>query len=331
MFSLMRAVWVLSLSLLFISFASAFSPPTSFNQAKLLGKNHVYFDKHHNGALGTLYCGCDWRWVGRSGGRTDLESCGYQIRSPQSAHMVTRAERTEWEHILPISVLGRQLQCWQNGGRKNCQASSAQFNQMEANLFNLTPVIGEVNADRSNYSMGIVSASKQGMYGHCQSKTDFKQRAFEPRDEAKGLVARTYFYMYDRYPKLRMSKQQQRLFMAWDKQFPVTEWELERDSRIAQVMGHHNEFVTGERTWTLGYKTRGDGLVKAAGAGEMGKTLTVANAANDSSVIHGNRRSAIYHLANCPSYNAMKTSNIVQFTTESEAQEAGYRKAGNCP
>lgn len=128
-----------------------------------------------------------------------------------------------------------------------------------------------------------------------------------------------------------MSKQQQRLFMAWDKQFPVTDWERERERRIAKVMGHQNEFVTGEKTWTLGYKGLGGGLFKAAGLGRMGKTLSNTVAANDSSLVHGNKRSRIYHLSNCPSYNAMKASNVVEFKSEKEAQASGYRKAGNCP
>ncbi|HKM38062.1 MAG TPA: endonuclease [Thiopseudomonas sp.] len=316
---------VLSLALFFSStvFGAA---PTTFSQAKSALKKQIYFDQNKNGALGTLYCGCDWEWVGRSGGRVDHNSCGYKVRAQQ-----TRAERTEWEHIVVASSLGRQLQCWQNGGRKNCQSTSPQFNEMEANLFNLSPVIGEVNGDRSNYNMGIVSNAKDGMYGHCQSKTDFKQRVFEPRDEVKGIVARTYFYMYDRYPNLKMSKQQQKLFMAWGKQFPVTGWERERERRISKIMGHRNDFVTGEQTWTLGYKGRGGGLVKAAGLGEMGTTQPGTNAANHAFIIHGNKRSRIYHLSICPSYNAMKASNIVEFKSEKEAQGSGYRKAGNCP
>lgn len=323
---LMRAVWVAGLSLFCLNFASAASPPTSFSQAKELSKRHVYFDQNQKGALGTLYCGCDWKWVGRSGGRVDHDSCGYKVRAQQ-----TRAERTEWEHIVAASSLGRQLQCWQNGGRKNCQATSPQFNEMEANLFNLSPVVGEVNADRSNYNMGIVTPTKRGMYGHCESKTDFKERTFEPRDEAKGLVARTYFYVYDRYPNLRMSKQQQKLFMAWDKSYPVTEWELERDRRIAKIMGHHNEFVTGERTWVLGHKSQEASTDLFSVSGVTGKTLSSPKASNDSSVIHGNSRSRIYHLSNCPSYNAMSARNRVEFFSENEALGAGYRKAGNCP
>lgn len=47
--------------------------------------------------------------------------------------------------------------------------------------------------------------------------------------------------------------------------------------------------------------------------------------------VRGNRKSRIYHLPECPHYNRMRSANIVGFTTETEAQEAGYRKAKNCP
>lgn len=124
-------------------------------------------------------------------------------------------------------------------------------------MHNLSPTIGEVNADRSNYSYGLLP-STPAQYGACPTRTDFKQRVTEPRDAVKGLVARVQFYMHDRYG-LSMLRQQQ-LFMAWNRMYPASAWERERDQRIAQVMGHHNPFVTGERTWTLGHKPSREGL-----------------------------------------------------------------------
>ena len=129
---------------------------------------------------------------------------------------------------------------------------------MEADLHNLAPTIGEVNADRSNYAFAMVN-SRGGQYGRCSSKTDFKQRKFEPRNEAKGMVARVNFYVHDRYD-LRMSKQQQQLFMRWHQQHPPSQWELERDQRIAKIMGHSNDFVTGKRSWSLGHLNSAAGL-----------------------------------------------------------------------
>jgi hypothetical protein len=47
--------------------------------------------------------------------------------------------------------------------------------------------------------------------------------------------------------------------------------------------------------------------------------------------IIGNSASKIYHLINCPDYSKVADRNRVTFKTESEAQQAGYRKARNCP
>lgn len=309
---------------------SVFSaPPASFSQAKSELRKQVYVDQNQNGELGTLYCGCNWRWVGKTGGRVDQASCGYTVRAQP-----TRANRTEWEHIVPAHAMGNQRQCWQNGGRKNCNATDPVFNAMEADMHNLSVAIGEVNADRSNYRMGMV-ANKQNMYGACSSRPDFKQRVFEPRDKVKGLVARVYFYMHDRYD-LSMSKQQQQLFIAWHNQYPPSVWEIERNQRIKSITGNGNEFVTGERIWRLGHKNSADGVVQNISTSATPKKVAprakpIKANYKELSVIHGNKNSKIYHLSNCPSYNSMKPSNIVQFSSEAAAVNAGYRKARNCP
>lgn len=236
---------------------STFAQEYTFEQAKNALRKSVYHDQF-NQAQGTLYCGCQWQWAGKTGGRVDLASCGYQVRKNK-----TRAERTEWEHVVPAWVMGHQRQCWQNGGRNNCRDTDPVFKYMEGDLFNLTIAIGEVNGDRSNYNYGMVN-SKEPVYGQCTSKVDFKQRVFEPRNEVKGQVARIYFYMFDRY-NLNMSRQQQQLLMAWDKMYPVNQWEIERNKRISALTGHSNLFVTGERKWKLGHKNSGDGIKAISG------------------------------------------------------------------
>ncbi|MGH8464572.1 MAG: endonuclease [Pseudomonas sp.] len=314
------------LSLMFcVATPALASPPATFSEAKVIAKQKVYLDQA-NSAMGELYCGCKWTWVGKSGGRVDPGSCGYETRKQQS-----RAERTEWEHIVPAWTFGHQRQCWQNGGREHCVDEDPVFRAMEANLFNLYPSVGEVNGDRSNFNYGM-NAGVARQYGQCTTKIDFEQKTAEPRDEVKGLVARTTFYMFDRY-KLSMSRQQQQVLMAWDKQHPVTAWEKERDRRIAAIMGHSNPFVTGQRSWTTGYKPVGDGVVSAVPARTAQPTAkpTLASASAASGAIIGNQKSHVYHLADgCPGYAQVSAKNQVSFASESEAQAAGYRKAGNC-
>ena len=309
--------------LLFLSL-NIYSAPAYFERAKVEAKQFIYFDRNH---VGTFYCGCNWEWTGRSGGRIDLASCGYEVRRQQN-----RAERLEWEHIVPAYNFGRARQCWQNGGRRNCISSDPVFRAMEADLHNLTPSVGEVNGDRSNYNFGVLPSTEH-QHGACPIKIDFSQRTAEPRDEIKGQIARIYFYMHDRYD-LRMSRQQQQLLMAWDRQFPVSDWEVERDRRISERMGHSNPFVTGERQWSLNHRNTADGVVDAT----RQNTLTNESSAPASSSaqsaleeVRGNRRSRVYHLPQgCPGYNQMSDHNIVLFSSEAEALEAGFRKAGNC-
>ncbi|AXQ50493.1 endonuclease [Pseudomonas vlassakiae] len=311
-----------AVALAFAAIPAAFAtPPATFTEAKVVAKQKIYQDQG-NSAMGELYCGCKWTWVGKSGGRVDLKSCGYETRKLQ-----TRAERTEWEHIVPAWTFGHQRQCWQNGGREQCVDSDPTFRAMEADLFNLYPSVGEVNGDRSNFNYGMVSGVAP-QYGQCTTRIDFQQKTAEPRDEVKGLVARTTFYMFDRY-KLSMSRQQQQVLMAWDKQHPVTAWEKQRDQRIAAIMGHNNPFVTGERKWALGYTPQGAAVVPTTAVKEAAKPTLASTAA--SGAVVGNRNSHVYHLASgCPGYSQVSQKNQVAFGSEAEAQAAGYRKAGNC-
>lgn len=317
------------LSALTLTFAVAFptfaSPPDTFTQAKVVAKEKVYLDQASS-ATGDLYCGCKWQWVGKSGGRIDPASCGYTTRK-----QANRAERTEWEHIVPAWTFGHQRQCWQNGGRKQCVDNDPVFRAMEADLFNLYPAVGEVNGDRSNFNYGMTSGVAP-QYGQCKTRIDFQQRTAEPRDEVKGLVARTTFYMFDRY-KLNMSNQQQRLLMAWDKQFPVNAWEKERDRRISAIMGHGNPFVSGARQWSQGYKPVGDGVGATVASTPKASASAVAGKPSGSAggTIVGNRNSHVYHLpTGCPSYSQVGAKNRISFESEAQAQAEGYRKAGNC-
>ena len=87
-----RLIYVLFAAFFFNPCALA-GAPTSFSTAKAIAKEQIFFDQAGS-AVGDLYCGCDWEWLGRSGGRIDASSCGYETRAQQ-----VRAERIEWEHI----------------------------------------------------------------------------------------------------------------------------------------------------------------------------------------------------------------------------------------
>lgn len=207
--------------------------PRTFREAKILSKNHVYFDHTKE-----LYCGCNFNWVGESGGRIDFRSCNYSPRNDNE-----RARRIEWEHIVPASWFGRQLQCWQNGGRENCVKNDPKFNLMEADMHNLYPAIGEINGDRSNYRIYVTLDNTSRHYGQCEMKVNFKDRVAEPPDFSKGIVARAHLYMAWRY-NIQLSQQQKRLMEDWHRRYPATQWEITRNQRITRIMGCGNPYIS---------------------------------------------------------------------------------------
>ncbi|PAU58643.1 endonuclease [Pseudomonas indica] len=199
--------------------------PRSFSEAKRIG--WTLYEKQST----EFYCGCKYR-----GERVDLASCGYVPRKNPK-----RARRVEWEHIVPAWVIGHQRRCWQHGGRSNCAKNDEAYRRAEADLHNLVPSIGEVNGDRSNFSFAWLP-QRHGQYGACQTVVDFDARKVMPRTAIRGMIARTYFYMSERYG-LRLSKQDRQLFTVWSKQYPVETWERQRNQRVGCVMGWGNPYV----------------------------------------------------------------------------------------
>lgn len=205
--------------------------PQSFSKAKRMALK-IYKDQKTS-----FYCGCDIKWQGKKG-IPDLASCGYQVRK-----QLPRASRIEWEHVVPAWQFGHQRQCWQKGGRKNCTKTDVAFGLMEADLHNLVPAIGEINGDRSNFRFSQWNGKQGAFYGQCQAKVNFKERTFEPPEQSRGAIARIYKYMEQQYD-FRLASAQQKLMNAWDKTYPASVWECERNRRITKAQGNDNPFVS---------------------------------------------------------------------------------------
>ncbi|CAM5210723.1 endonuclease [Alishewanella longhuensis] len=329
-------MWKIYLVLFTLLFSKvSVADPANFEQAK------VQLKQIYQGNERTFYCDCAISWVGRSGGRVDHDSCGFAIYSPKglpSEATLARAARSEVEHIIPISWIGKQLTCWQNGGRKNCQASDPLFNKIEADLFNLTYAVGQINGLRSDLPFAMVTENISNQFGRCDIKIDTKNRKVQPKADIRGDIARVAFYMADRY-NLTLSRQDQQLYLAWHKQDPVSELELLRHNRTAALTQRSNPFVTGEKSWQLGFRTSGVGLTPQGwlvNNDEVSSTIAAVGSISKmpqamGSPIHGNRNSRVYHRADCPNYSSMAPANRVIFQTSAEAEQQGYRLAGNCP
>lgn len=195
----------------------------------------------------TIYCGCKFD----EQLNIDHKSCGYEPRDSK------RANKIEWEHLVPASWFGRQRECWReplcekkNGkrykGRKCCEKIDAEFRKMYTDLHNIVPAIGEVNQARNDYRFGEFYPESRGQkynFHGCKIIIDTKYRIVEPRDEVKGLIARAHLYMASTYP-FKLSVNQEEMFNRWNKTYPPTLWEIQWNNKIREVQGNDNFYIT---------------------------------------------------------------------------------------
>ncbi len=203
----------------------------------------MYRDKAPKEEQKTFYCNCPITFTSKTKMQPDLKACGYTPYKQEE-----RANTINWEHIMPASWLGKQLQCWQKtetskGGRQACQ-QDPEFTKREGDMHNLVPAIGEINGDRSNYPYNQFMHDTQSNYGSCQFfVSSSKPRAVEPAPYTRGFIARAMLYMSKQY-NIRLSDSDQMLMTIWNKQYPPTAWECDRNQLIASIQGNDNIFIT---------------------------------------------------------------------------------------
>jgi len=210
---------------------SAKSSKFSFGKSKRLLATQVY--PSHQKAF---YSNCDYK-IKEKKLIPIHKTCGFKYRKNKN-----RSERIEWEHIVPAWHFGHQLRCWQNGGRMTCRNTNTKFKQMEADMHNLVPAIGEINGDRSNFRFGMIEGEKRA-YGKVNMEILFSNKKAEPMESVFGDIARVYFYMRDRYG-LRISKTQEKMLIAWNNMDPVSSWEKKKNQLIKELQGDENLYIT---------------------------------------------------------------------------------------
>ncbi len=188
----------------------------------------------------TIYCGCDIVFPKRGGFMPDLESCGYVIRSDAK-----RASHIEAEHIMPAWEFGRNRSCWKKGHRRYCQSSDEQYQIMETDLHNIYPAIGEVNADRSNFRYVETLFKKPNIrgYGRCEMQINTHKKLASPPERARGIAARAYLYMSERY-NIPLSDNQRAQFEKWDRTYKPDTNECLRNLLIEIRQGNDNPYVS---------------------------------------------------------------------------------------
>lgn len=203
----------------------------------------------------TIYCNCKYNYKDKNN-MIDRASCGYIPRNEytKSGKVNERARRVEWEHVIPAENFGRAFSCWRDGnsacvdskgkafkGRKCCEKVDKEYRVMQADMHNLFPAIGELNADRKNFKFDFELA-KPEQYGECKFEVVFKQKRAKVREEIRGVIARDYLYFNKQYD-MKLSKQELQKYQSWHKMYPPDGWEKERNKRIQKIQGNLNEFI----------------------------------------------------------------------------------------
>jgi len=157
-------------------------------------------------------------------------------------------------------------ECGQYDGEGDCynrehswpSSWSHEDSRMKADLFHVYPTDGYVNNRRDNDPYGVVGdvdwESQNGsLLGDCQYGSQ-TIRVFEPIDEYKGDLARTYFYVAVAYmgsswdsnemvdgPRIR--PEAEAMLRAWHAADPVSSKETARNEAVQDIQDNRNPFI----------------------------------------------------------------------------------------
>ena len=140
---------------------------------------------------------------------------------------------------------------------------------MNTDVFHVYPTDIKVNSQRSNFPYGVCANGTRltngiyvakGKLGTC-TYPGYSGTVFEPDDEYKGDLARTYFYMVTCYkdelpnwpgsPQLNYAGNRYKAFstwtinmlMEWTRLDPVSEKEINRNDSIYKIQNNRNPFI----------------------------------------------------------------------------------------
>ena len=140
---------------------------------------------------------------------------------------------------------------------------------MNTDVFHVYPTDIHVNSQRGNNPYGVCARGDRLTYGSYVAKgklgpstyPGYSGTVFEPDDEYKGDLARTYFYMVTCYknelsswpgsPNLNYSANKYKAFstwtinmlMEWTRLDPVSEKEIKRNEAVYKIQNNRNPFI----------------------------------------------------------------------------------------
>lgn len=208
----MRAV-VIALGCL----AASFSLPILANGQSQIDdpqvRDHLFWDELYGAGGTSLYCAK--AFTGEGGG-------GLLSISP----------------IYSSKQLKSALRCITD---RQCSIMSPRYAYMAADLHNLYPALTRAEQVRRNAQFGLLDASEESTLADIGCDLKSRLKVLEPRDAAKGNIARAIFYMHIEYG-LPIGGDA-RMYKQWHRMDPPDGEENARNEKIGSLQGTRNRFI----------------------------------------------------------------------------------------
>lgn len=160
--------------------------------------------------------------------------CGYKFNGLRK----TSSGRTiDIEHIFSTTHMANHAGC---NSRMQCREdNNIDFMRMEADLHNMYPVWQTIITHRYDSIYGLVEG-EDWRFDDCD--IEWKTGVVEPRNIARGNIARAMLYMHASYT-IPVDKSLLAMYRIWNKMDPPSKQEQARNNVIEGLQGRRNPFV----------------------------------------------------------------------------------------
>ena len=147
------------------------------------------------------------------------------------------ADNLKAAHLYSVKQIKNALECMTDS---QCTVKTPAYMYMVSDLHNLYPAEADIETKRRQAAFGSLANSAR-MPNDLGCNTQATFHLIEPSAEAKGNIARAYFYMHHAY-RLPLGAELA-LLKKWHEDDPVDAAELARNDKIAAIQGTRNPFI----------------------------------------------------------------------------------------
>ena len=166
-----------------------------------------------------------WEGLYKNGGETFFCKKPFTKKTPLLA----------LSYIYASTQIRDHLEC---GTNRQCLRSDHQYVEIISDLHNIVPANSYFEFKRKHAQFGNLDETIEA--NECGIRK--KLHIIEPPDSLKGDVARVLFYMHNRY-KLPLQAHVS-LLRLWNENDPPSAEEQKRNTKISELQGNENEFVS---------------------------------------------------------------------------------------